>query len=380
MKFKHLSQYCVAALLPLALVGCSSLGLNRGIDYKTASSARQTPLEVPPELTTPQVDDRFAIPAARAGTATFSQYNRNQPTQPVAAGVLPQNARATVQRNADGRFLVVKLEPDKVWPVVREFWVEMGFILKLDSQSSGVMETEWAENRARIPQDPIRSTIGRVFDAAWSTSERDKFRTRLERAADGSTEVYVTHRGVQELYVSEGKDQTRWQPRAADRELEAEMLNRIMVKFGGDPTQATPAVAAATGGAAAAGAAAPAVSAVLEENGTRIRISDPFDRAWRRVGLALDRGGFTVEDRDRTKGTFFVRYVDPDYSISTEGGWVDKLKFWKSAPKPGDRPAYRIIVADAGNIANVTVQDPSGKADTSATGKRMLTVLLDQLK
>jgi outer membrane protein assembly factor BamC len=377
MKFKLLFP---VALTSVALVGCSSLGLNRGIDYKTASSARQTPLEVPPELTTPAVDDRFAIPNARAGTATFSQYNRNQPVQPAAAGVLPANSRATVVRTNDGRHLVVKLEADKVWPVVREFWNEMGFIIKTESQAAGVMETEWAENRARIPSDPIRNTIGRVFDAAWSTSERDKFRTRLERTADGSTEIYVTHRGVQELYVSEGKDQTRWQPRPADRELEAEMLNRILVRFGGEAVPATAATTAAAAGATGAAGAPALAAATLEENGTRLRINEPFDRAWRRVGLALDRGGFTVEDRDRSKGTFFVRYIDPDYNISTEGGFLDKLKFWKAPPKPGDRPSHRIIVADGGNAATVTVQSPDGKPDTGATGKRMLTVLMDQLK
>lgn len=362
----------LAALAALSTVGCSTF--NKGIDYRTASSARQTPLEVPPDLTQPSVDDRFSIPDARPGTATYSTYSRNAPATPSAAGVLPSNARASIVRSGDTRYLKVSLDADRTWPVVKEFWTEMGFVVRNDNQAAGVMETEWAENRARIPLDPIRSVIGRVMDGIYSTSERDKFRARLERASDGGTEVYISHRGVQEIYVSEGKDQTKWQPRPADRELEAEMLNRLMVKFGGDPK------ASATVSASAPGA--PQVYASAVDGGTRLQVNDSFDRAWRRVGLALDRGGFTVEDRDRSKGLFFVRYIDPDFDIDTgeKKGILDKLAFWRSPPKPGDRPAYRIFVAEAGGISTVQVQKPSGEIDTTPTGKRMLTVLADQMK
>lgn len=366
-------------LVSALLAGCGAFGSRGGIDYRSAAKDRVAPLEVPPELSTPATDDRFAVPDSKPGTATYSTYTRGTggTVAPVAAGVLPTNAVARVERNQDARYLVVKLEADKVWPVVREFWQETGFTLKLDNQGAGVMETDWAENRAKIPQDPIRNVVGRVLDNIYSTGQMDKFRTRLERTPSGETEIYVSHRGVEEVFVSTAKDQTKWAPRAVDRELEAEMLNRLLVKFGTPTERAASMVAGATPQASAAPAA------TLEENGTRLRVNDSFDRAWRRVGLALDRGGFTVEDRDRSKGLFFVRYIDPDYDVSTgdKKGWLDKLAFWRPAPKPGDRPAFRVLVAQAGDAASlVQVQNPAGEAETGATGKRMLSVLADQLR
>ena len=58
-----------------------------------------------------------------------------------------------------------------------------------------------------------------------------------------------------------------------------------------------------------------------EEGNGVLTLDEPFDRAWRRVGLALDRVGFTVEDRDRAKGLYYVRYVDP----KTDGKKSDGL-------------------------------------------------------
>ena len=169
------------------------------------------------------------------------------------------------------------------------------------------METDWAENRAKIAMDPIRRTIGRVFDNLYSTSERDKFRTRLEAGSSpGTTEIFISHRGMMEIFPNEAKDQTIWQPRAADRELEAEFLNRLLVKLGFDEKTATQTVASAQPASADAKASYNAAG-----NGS-VQVKEPFDRAWRRVGLALDRVGFTVEDRDRAKGIYYVRYIDPE--------------------------------------------------------------------
>jgi len=111
-------------------------------------------------------------------------------------------------------------------------------------------------------------------------------------------------------------------------------------------------------------------------------VNDGFDRAWRRVGLALDRVGFTVEDRDRSKGLFFVRYIDPEVDVKSgdKGGFLDKLTFWKPAPK-SSQPQYRIQVSDAGaSMSQVLVQDSKGGPESSATGKKILGLLYEQLK
>lgn len=374
-------------LLAAAVAGCSASG-NKSIDYRssTAKPSTQT-LEVPPELTNPTVDDRFAVPDPKAQT-TFSTYSRERsqgPAAPSAAGVLPPVDGARMERGGDQRWLVVKASPDKVWPVVREFWMEQGFGIQRESPESGIMETDWAEDRAKLPQDLVRRTIGRVAEGLWSTGERDKFRTRLEKGAEaGTTEIYVSHRRMEEIYNNAQSERTVWQPKPADREREAEMLNLILLKFGYDPKKTAVAAGLTSPTVKAAGAtpAAGAAQANAVLQGDALAVNDGFDRAWRRVGLALDRVGFTVEDRDRSKGLFFVRYIDPDVDLKTgeKQGFLDKLQFWKAAPKAA-QPQYRIFVADAGTAGSkVEVQSSTGTAEKSPTGKKILTLLYDQLK
>ncbi len=372
---KSISSKAVFVLLAFTLSACSFGG--KGIDYKSVAN-REAPLEIPPQLSTPAVDDRFTIPGGKPGSATFSTYNKGTTeNQPVAAGVLPPNTVARLVRDNQQRYVVVNLDVEQVWPIVRNFWPELGFTYKVESQPTGLLETDWAENRAKIPMDPIRSVIGKAFDGIYSTSVRDRFRTRLERnTVDGKpvTEIYISHRGVKEVYVNEAKDQTKWNPNGPDLDLEVEMLNRLVNKFG-IPTGTQTAAAGAT-------TASTTAAATLDPSGTKLVVSERVERAWRRVGLALDRGGFTVEDRDRSKSTFYVRYIDPDFeSLSTDNkGILDKLAFWRSSPKPADRPAYRVVLQEQGEGTEVVVQDPQGKADSSAIAKRMLVVLNDQLR
>ena len=226
-----------AAAAAVALAGCSTSMFDSSVDYKTASQL--PPLEIPPDLTAPQRDGRFVLPDQKSATLSGYQQERKEQGRPGAAGVLPQVENVRLERLGAERWLVVQEPPDKVWPVVREFWLERGFLIKQETPEIGVLETDWAENRANLPQDGIRGLLGRFADSVYSTSERDKFRTRLERTPDGNgTEIYISHRGMQEVYTisqnrSEGQTgQTYWQPRPSDPGLEAEFLRRLMVRLG----------------------------------------------------------------------------------------------------------------------------------------------------
>jgi outer membrane protein assembly factor BamC len=386
----RISLLALSAVLCLAS-GCSMFGLFQSKDYKAAQPRAAQPLEVPPELTTPTMDDRYSIPDPRTQT-TYSAYTqRPAPVAGAAAatgspGVLPKFDNVKLERHQDQRWLVVKGDPEKVWPVVREFWIDSGYHLLRESPEVGLMETDWYEDRSKIPQDIVRRTVGRVLEGLWSFPRRDKFRTRLEKGVEpGTTEIFVSNRNVEEMLANERENRTVWQSKPADRELEAEMLSRIMVKLGGGDTKVTTASAPLPG---RRGVVPPAPSANEPRNavldGSGLTVNDSFDRAWRRVGLALDRVGFTVEDRDRSKGLFYVRYIDPEadrQNTKTDEGWFEKLKFWKSSPKVDTKPQYRIHVADAGaSMSQVQVQGASGAAEASATGKKILTLLYDQLK
>lgn len=380
----------LATALAAALAGCSGFGF-KSTDYKSAQARAAQPLEVPPELTAPTMDDRYAIPDPRAQTSFSAYSQRGGGTPTTASGapaVLPRIEGVRMERSGDQRWLVVKGEPERVWSVVREFWVDAGYPLVREQPEIGIMETEWYEDRAKIPDDIVRRTVGRVLDRMWSTARRDKFRTRLEKGAEpGTTEVFVSNRAVEEVYTTNTQDSTKWQPLPADRELEAEMLARIQAKIAGNDARMAAAAAAQKAAApvrATQPAPAPAArNAVLENAGAGpLVVNDSFDRAWRRVGLALDRVGFTVEDRDRSKGLFFVRYIDPEADLKSGKGesFMDKLAFWRSAPKSA-QPQYRIHVTDAGaSMSQVQVQDAKGSPESSPTGKRILALLYEQLK
>lgn len=375
---RRLARALVVALAAPALVAGCGLGemLTGGTPVEYKSAGKLPPLEVPPDLTRPGRDDRYAVPdVSPGGTATFSAYNAERGGGPRATEVLPAAAGVRIERDGNTRFLVVNEPPDKLWPAVKEFWQENGFLLKIDMPDAGVMETDWAENRAKIPQDPLRNLLGKVLDQAYSTGERDKFRTRLERTPSGGTEIFISHRGMVEQVVnsSRGMEGTVWEPRPADPELEAEFLRRMMVKLGVEDARAKSMLAPD-------GKRQERAQLVKGADGASLlRVDDPFDRAWRRVGVALDRVGFTVEDRDRAKGTYFVRYLDPEYEAKQreKQGFFSRI-FGREAKI--DAQQFRVQVAAAGNATQVTVLDKDGKPAAGATGDKILVQINEQLR
>lgn len=379
---------CLLSLVLIALSGCSSVGEMlepEKIDYKSAGKVSNAgaKLEIPPDLTQSKGDSRYAIGENARGTATASSFNAERapagakqaegkiaPSSDPAAGI-------RVERAGGQRWLVSKQAPDVLWPRIKEFWQESGFLLAVETPEAGVMETDWAENRAKIPQDFIRNTIGKVFDSIYSTGERDKFRTRLERTPDGGTEIYISHRGAAEVVAGQMKEKTLWTTRPSDPDLEAEFLSRLMARLGNEdkPTVAKAAVEGAKPSADRAKLSKDAV-------GSHLAVDEGFDRAWRRVGLALDRVGFTVEDRDRTRGLYFVRYIDQvaDAEMKkSEPGFFSRLFSSKDDKKGAQR--YRVLVKTVSETkTRVSVLDEQGEPATSSNSDRILSLLNDQLK
>jgi outer membrane protein assembly factor BamC len=350
--------------LATALSACSVMEGEK-IDYKSAGKG--VSLEVPPDLTQLSRESRYVVPG---GAVTASSYQVGQsvagvPTAAMAVGDV------RIERAGNQRWLVVNRPADQLWGPVRDFWQESGFLLAMDQQALGIMETDWAENRAKIPQDIIRSTLGKLIDSVYSTAERDRFRTRLERNASGSTEIYISHRGMIEVYSSTQKDQTVWQPRPTDPELEAEFLRRLMVRLGVPQEQSKALVAA--------GAAKPVARMATVNNSPVVVIDEGFDRAWRRVGLALDRTGFTVEDRDRSQGVYFVRYVAPS-ADKKDPGFFGKLLNFGRGEKAEAPLKYRINLRSQGESTTVSVLNANGAPETSQNAQRIVQVLADDLK
>jgi outer membrane protein assembly factor BamC len=230
------------------------------------------------------------------------------------------------------------------------------------------------ENREYIPQGAIRGVISRVWEGAYTSNYRDRYRMRLEVGErPGTTEVYISHQGVEE--VAQGSaDSTQdyvWTPRPTDPGLESEMLKKLMIYMGVAPQQAQQQLAAKE-------PAPERAQLIQQESGQAVLVvSEGFSRAWRSVGITLDRVDFAVQDRDRSSGIYYVRYNDP---LKTEKkGVLSKLAFWSDDDEE-QVATYQIKLSDDGANTRVVVLNAAGEPETSVTAVRILTLLYEELR
>ncbi|HIT97183.1 MAG TPA: outer membrane protein assembly factor BamC [Candidatus Aphodousia faecavium] len=381
----------LAVALPMALAACSAIDFGQDrIQYETSDS--RAPLEIPPDLSSVPGSDRYTVPS-RPQTVWASQQAQADASAsngtPANMVLLPQGEVAKIVREGNDRWIHVNMTPEMVWPIMQDFWTTVGLSLSRQDATTGVMETNWAENRAKLPQDIIRATLGRVVDLVYSTGERDQYRARVERTADGGCDIFVTHRAMVEVVKSMGGDNetTVWQPGPSDPEMEAEMLTRLAHRINQEfnPNSTKPSAAEHEAEVEKLATYQPENSiSQLEQNAegvaTSIFIKEDFERAWRRLALAVDRMGFTVEDRDRSRGFFLVRYLDQEYEDqkrSEQGFWSNV--FGKDTPV--EAPQYVIYLQRLSDTeCRVHVLGPDGKADTTGVAPRILTLLSEQTK
>ncbi len=356
------------------LSGCNTVGEvlpDRRADYKNTVALDS--LEVPPDLTSSTIDDSLIVPElGPAGTATFSDYSRERQEGGVRIADLsllqqPDNAR--IDRDGDRRWLVVKEDPEVVWQQLLRFWENNGFALVREDAGSGILETEWAENRADIPTDPVRNIIGKTLGFLYSAPTRDKFRTRIERGESfGTTDVYITHYGMRE--VQRGQYDVIWEARPRDPELEIEFINRFMVYLGINEERAQRLLAEREG---EVGQRASMQTAV--DGGAYLQVEEALPDTWRLVGLSLD-GSFVIQEADQSRGIYSVRLPDPQGETKQSG--LSKLAFWRDTP---DDDTYLVTLrAESRQVTNVTVNDEDGNATTTGTAKAILATLENDLK
>jgi outer membrane protein assembly factor BamC len=364
----------VLALALCTLAGCDTLNSwfsNDRVDYKDAGTAPN--LSVPPDLDeTKLTPGHYVAPATTAGLGSL-------PTRSVTpAGNLTEGVPSVhdaygmhIERDGDRRWLVVDgRSPDQLWPQLIEFWEQSGFVLTTASAQTGIMETDWAENRANIPNDWFRRTVGKLIDFAYSSGTRDRFRTLVERGPNGSTDVFVTHRGMEEQLIGRDSETSRWVDTPRNPQLEIAFLQNLMQKFGLTEAQSKQLIANARPATATAEMVAAAGAPMLD-------LDEPFDRAWLRVGLALDRTNFTVDDRDRAKGLYYVRYSDPNLEMQSKGLFS---KLFNKTPERRVGSQYLVNVKpDGDRVTQVAVVDANGQADGSPAAQQIVSLLHAQL-
>ncbi|MFL6623668.1 MAG: outer membrane protein assembly factor BamC [Sulfurifustis sp.] len=362
-------------LFAIAASGCSTITNGRKIDYRNTTTL--PPLEVPPDLT--NVPDAQTTASAAPGSTTYSGYAGERRTAaPGASPVLPQNPDVKLVREGQTRYIVVHAEPTVVWDQVKEFLSRAGLSIAHEDAKAGLIDTDWAENRASVGARE-GGFFARWILSTQSTAMRDKYRIRLERGvAPGTTEVYLTHRGMEEVAPdTSGAARVGWQPRPSDPELEAEMLHRLVAQLDDmRPVKTAPVQTAGSGTPQETPVSTPSARLTRSNNGVPLlTLEDRLDRAWRRVGLSLDRIGFTVEDRDRSKGIYYVRYIDPD-TVGDKPGFFTRMFRSEAAP----HNQFQVQVKPVESGSSVEVLDKNGAAEGSKTSERILSLLYEQLK
>lgn len=371
---RYLSILVLIIAVPALLTACKSVTSSDTVDYKSSGAVRGPNLSYPPDLITAQADRRYIV---QDGTATMSEYNAAlKKSVQMRSNVMTGIPGMRIARDGERRWLVVDKPATELYPQVKDFWQENGFLLTVDSPSTGIMETDWAENRGKIPQDFIRSALSGVLDSIYDTGERDKYKTRLEVSKPDETEIYITQKGALEKCVTDATGActyTIWTSRPNDPELEAVFLARLMERLGMTQEQAKAMVAVPLG------PKAPKAKLIEEGNNqAHIELGTGFDRSWRDVGLALDRSNFTVEDRNRSSGVYYVRYVNPK-DVGEGKGFFSNL-FSSKDDSSLKAKKYQVLVKSSGeNSANVYVQDADGKPENTPAGLKLLSLLTDQL-
>jgi outer membrane protein assembly factor BamC len=369
---KRVSVVSLGAGALISLTGCDTLNdwlAPDRVNYKAAETAPS--LAVPSDLTTADISQRYAAPPkinALGGAAERSVTPAGNATLGVPNAQDPFGMH--IESDGDRRWLVVDgRSPDQIWGPLKEFWEENGFTLKTDAPQTGIMATDWAENRANIPNDWFRNSVGKLLDFAYSSGTRDMFRTQVDRASDGSTDISITHSAMEEVLTGQDKTSSRWEARPRNPALEAAVLTKLMQKFGLTEAQSQTLMAQARPSGAK-------VAVDQSAGGSTLDLAEPFDRAWLRVGLALDRTNFTVDNRDRDKGIYYVHFSDSMAELKKDGLFG---KFFSgNTPKP-TRQFLVNVRPKAESVTQVGVVDANGQPDTSSDAQRIVSLLHAQL-
>ena len=380
---------CVAALCPALMMigGCANFGFNFSDDkVQYESSSTRANLEVPPDLTNIPLDNRYDVPMRNKGFVSANEEAaRAQLAGEVKADVgtiVQRTVVSRVMRDGNERWLRVNVEADKLWSVVQDFWGDVGLSIQRQDAKTGYIETNWAENKAKLPQDIIRGTIGKVLDFAYSTGERDQYRCRVERNEDGTTDVFVTHRSMIEVVTGADKESTMWQPGPADPTLEAEMLQRLALAIDAEFNPEFEPLKKEDAAKTLDVTKLDALSTVVKNDAGQVEavlVNQPFDRAWRTVNLVIDRMGFELLDRDRTAGYFRVRYLDPAYEMKVKEsrGLLSNIF---GNDEEIQAPEYRIQLEDEGAKSRLVVLNGEGGEDETGSASTILTLLGEQLR
>ncbi len=392
---KSLTKIILLALIVALASGCSWSKKDKEPKQKALTDYRESrersALEIPPDLSSDASGSSLSVPAYKQKPAVAASAQKASPAaekesalevsetaEPVAKSVSSEEDNAVemyIERAGSQRWLVVHQSYSETWSDVRDYILSSGLALEREDKDAGILETTWADNYATGVLRGTQKLFNKYLGSIYTSASRDKFRIRIEpgRISDTS-EVYLTHKGMIETVVSDtGVDtvKTAWQASPPDPNIEAEMLSLLMIEMGASE-------AAAVTSLAEADKAADRASIVKAENGQpRLIVNNAIDIAWRRVGQTLDRVGFSVEDRDKSKWMYFVDYANPDLQDKKPGFFS---KMFKKNKNVTEDSIYQILLTADGEQTKLDVLAKDGTEAPEKVSTQIVKLLYEQLR
>lgn len=336
--------------LLISLAACSSSPEWKGVYSSESQETKSYKLDVPPDLSEPDVTDNLALPNIAAGGSTYSAYTHTENKGDKITSAVPIGVK--VIRDGAIQWLEIDSTAEKLWPQLKVFFTKVGFEIKREDKALGVIETNWLENRASLPTNWFSKLLARIS----STGLRDKYRARLEKTKNPEvTRVFITHQGLKEQASDDISGvKIWWETRPSDPELEAEMYQRFLIFRDVSKKEAIKLVDTI---------AAKERTQIIEKDGTQmLQVGEGFARTWRRVGIALDRIGLLVDDRNRSGGLYYLRITDDFREKAKEDdGWLASLF---SSKKVKLKERYLLSVSEEKETTLISIYETTGaKAD-----------------
>ena len=366
-RFRELYQSLSLILLLVIFTGCAPFGEKNVSDRSVITRVPNKALEMPPDLITPAVNDKYSLPAS--GEAKLSDFNdldsRKFPRE--NSSLLPVETEAYFINYGRFKVLLIEKSPEEIWGLLKSFWIQNGFQIEKEMPEVGFIETDWLESREKISDGLIRNTLGKIFGGLYDSGERNKFRMRVERTKAGFSEISVVHKGLIQVASDDRFDPTIvWANRNSDQQLEELYLRRIINFVSGKENQNSKSIDVVK----------KSQSTLNRGDGNNFfELALNFNEAWKSIGLILDRLGFEVEERLRKEGTYLIRYKKLDQEEKEKGFFA---KIFSSGKEQLDMNLYRIEIKNSGNVSQVSVYDHETSERTKSS-QNILAVIYEQL-
>ena len=197
-----------------------------------------------------------------------------------------------------------------------------------------------------------------------------RFRFRIDQGVQrGTSELHV-------LQMNQAGDVNSWPQQSDNLSQEADML-RAISQYIANSADSTPVSMVADQAISAAGK----ISMQEGPGGDiYIRLSLPYDRAWASLGRAVEESSFEINDRDRSAGKYYVRFLGPQ--TEEDEGWFDWLLDSDSDhPLAGKLFIVSLETLDTGDVAiRIAPQPPQGDEEPLVLEKSDEQALLALIK